>query len=94
MNGEESVNTMGVLTLHGSLQGIDGVHLSDDDAGTEPSQGLNTALTHVTVARHHGHLASDHHICGTLDPIDQRLPAAVQVVKLTLEGRESNRGFI
>ena len=30
------------------------------------------------------HLASQHDICGSLDPVNKRLPAAVQIVKLGL----------
>lgn len=71
-------------TFHGSLQGVDGVDLCDNDAGTEPTQGLDAALAHVTIAGHHGHLARDHHVSGTLDAVDQALPAAVQVVELAL----------
>lgn len=71
-------------TFHGSLQGVDGVDLRDNDAGAEPTQGLDAALTHVTVAGHHGHLARDHHVSGALDAVDQALPAAVQVVELAL----------
>lgn len=72
------------LTLHGGLQGIDGVDLRDDDASAEPTQSLDAALTHVTVTSHHSNFAGDHHISGSLDAVDQTLPAAVQVVKLAL----------
>lgn len=78
-------------TLHGSLQGVDGVDLCDDDAGAEPTQSLDAAFTHITITSHHGNFTSDHHIGGSLDAVDQALPAAVQVVKLTLrEGKRQN----
>lgn len=73
-----------VLTLHGGLQGVDGVDLCDDDAGAEATQGLDAALADVAVAGHHGHLAGDHHVGGALDAVDQTLSAAVQVVELAL----------
>lgn len=78
-----------IQTLHGSLQGIDGVHWwGDDDAGTEPTEGLDAALTNVTVAGNNRHLSDNHHVGGLLDPVNQRLIAAIQVVKRSIE-RES-----
>lgn len=76
-------------TLHGSLQSIDGVDLRDDDASAEPTQSLDAAFAHVTVAGHHGDFSSDHDIRGSLDAVDQALPAAVQVVKLALQDGET-----
>lgn len=73
------------LTLHGSLEGIYGIDLCDDDASSEPSQSLDTAFAHVAITGHHRHFTSDHHVCGSLDAVDQALPAAVKVVKLTLQ---------
>lgn len=75
-------------TLHCSLQGVDGVDLGDDDTSTKATQCLDAALTHVTIARHHSNFTSDHHVSGTLDTVDQTLPAAVKVVKLTLQGQK------
>ena len=75
-------------TLHGSLQGVDGVDLCDDDASAKPTQSLDAAFTHVTVARNHGNFTSNHHIGGSLDAVDQTLPAAVQVVELTLQEKD------
>lgn len=72
------------LTLHGGLQGVDGVNLRDDDASAEPTQSLNAAFTHVTVAGDHGHFPGDHDVGGSLDAVDQTLSAAVQVIELTL----------
>merc|ERR550517_659994 len=73
-----------LITLHGCLQSIDGIDLSDDDPATETPQGLGAAIADISVAGDHGNLASQHHVGGTLDAIDQRLPATVQVVKLGL----------
>lgn len=73
-------------TLHSGLQGVDGVNLCDDDTGSEPTQSLDAAFTHVTIARHHSNFTRNHHISGSLDTVNQALPAAVQVVKLTLQG--------
>lgn len=73
------------LTLHGSLEGIYGIDLCDDDASSEPSQSLDAAFAHVTITGHHSHFTGDHHVRGSLDTVDQALPAAIKVVKLTLQ---------
>lgn len=77
-------------TLHCGLQGVDGVDLGDDDASSKPTQSLDAALTHITIACHHSNFTSDHHVGGTLNTIDQTLPAAVKVVKLTLHGADKD----
>lgn len=81
-------NVTSSLTLHGCLQGIYGVNLCDDDASSEPSQSLDAAFAHVAVAGHHGHFTRDHHVRGSLDTVDQALPAAIKVVKLTLQHKD------
>lgn len=82
-------------TLHGSLQGINGVDLSDNDTSSEPTQSLDTALAYVAVTSHHSNFPGYHDVSGALDAIDQTLPAAVQVVKLTLqEGDERNDNVV
>ena len=72
---------------HGSLQSVDGVDLSDHDAGTHGVQSLSTALADVTVASNDTDLASNHDVRSTLDTVDQALTAAVQVVELALGDR-------
>lgn len=72
-------------TLHGGLQSVDRVDLCDDDASAEPTQSLDAAFTHVTIACHHSNFTGNHHISSPLDAVYQALPAAVQVVKLTLQ---------
>merc|ERR1712029_458514 len=56
-----------LIALHGCLQSIDGVDLSDDDPATETPQGLGAALANGSVAGDHRNLACQHHVCGTLD---------------------------
>ena len=77
--------------LNGGLQGVDGVDLCDDDASSEATQSLDAAFTHVTVTCHDSDFTSDHHVGGSLDTVDQALPAAVQVVKLALQEGKRKR---
>jgi hypothetical protein len=92
--GDEDLANRGGL-LHGShlvtgdssLQSVDGVNLSDNDTGTHAVEGLGTTLADVTETGNNGDLASNHNIGGTLDTIDERFTATVQVVELGLGDR-------
>lgn len=89
--GDEDL-TLGSSLLHGgdleagdgSLEGVDGIDLSNDDAGTHGVESLGATLTDVTETGDNGDLASNHDIGGTLDTIDKGLTAAVKVVELGL----------
>jgi hypothetical protein len=91
-SGGDKDLTLGSSLLHGgdleagdgSLESVDGVDLSDDDAGTHAVESLGTALTDITETGDNGDLASNHDIGGTLDTVDKRLTASVKVVELGL----------
>jgi hypothetical protein len=71
----------------GGLESIDGVDLSDNDTGTHAVESLGTALADITETSDDSDLAGNHDIGGTLDAVDERLTAAVQVVELGLGNR-------
>jgi hypothetical protein len=68
----------------GGLEGVDGIDLGDENAGTHGVEGLGATLTDITETGDNGDLTSDHDIGGTLDTVDERLAAAVEVVELGL----------
>jgi len=68
----------------GGLEGVDGIDLSNENAGTHGVEGLGATLTDITETGDNGDLASNHDIGGTLDTVDERLTAAVKVVELGL----------
>jgi len=87
--GDEDARLLGGLihgsnfeTLHGRLQSVDGIDLRDQDAGAKSAKSLSAAFADVTVTGDDGNLASDHDVGGAFDAIDERLAAAVEVVKL------------
>ena len=73
-----------LVALHGSLQGIDGVNLGDDDSAAEAAEGLGGSLADISVSGDERSLTGQHDVGGALDTVHQGLPAAVQVVKLGL----------
>jgi hypothetical protein len=50
-------------------------------------ESLGAALAHVTIAADHGCFAGHHDVGGPLDPVHQRLAAAVNIVELALGNR-------
>lgn len=83
-NGGSLLHGVDLVTLDSSLEGVDGVDLSNNDTGTHGVESLGATLADITVTGNNGDLTSDHDIGGTLDTIDERLTAAVQVVELGL----------
>jgi hypothetical protein len=89
--GDEDLTKRGSL-LHGgnlvaldsSLEGVDRVDLSDQDASTHAMKSLSTALADVTVTGDNSDLTGDHDICSTFDTVNEGLTATVQVVELGL----------
>ena len=69
------------------LQRIDRIHLRHDDSCTHTVQSLRTPFTHITIPSHNCDFACNHDISRALDTINQRLPAAVQVIELGLGDR-------
>jgi predicted secreted protein len=89
--GDKDLTLAGSL-LHGhdletrdsGLEGVDGVDLGDDDTGTHTVEGHGATLADITETGNNGDLASNHNIGGTLDTVNERLSATVQVVELGL----------
>ena len=52
-----------------------------------PRERVGAALAHVAEAADHGDLAADEHVGGPVDPVDERVAAAVLVVELGLGHR-------
>jgi hypothetical protein len=84
---ERVLERVDLVAVHGGLKRADRVDLGDDDARALAAQRLRTALADVAKAAHHCHFTADHHICRTVDAVDQRVAAAVHVVKLRLGHR-------
>lgn len=76
-----------LVTGDGGLEGVDGIDLSNDDASTHGVEGLGAALADITETSDDSDLAGNHDIGGTLDAVNERLAAAVQVVELGLGDR-------
>lgn len=83
-------STVYLVSFHSCLQRVDGINLRDDDATTEGSQTLRASLANVSVSGHHAHFAGDHDVGRSLDTVDQRFSASVQIVELALIGNGVN----
>ena len=76
-----------LVTLNSSLEGVDGVNLGDKDVSTHAAEGVGATLTDVTVTGNDTDLTGNHDIGSTLDTVNERLTATVQVVELGLGDR-------
>jgi len=85
--GSSLLHGNNLVSLHASLESIDGVNLSDEDTGSHLLESLGASLTDISVSSDNGDLSGNHDIGGSLDTIDERLTASVQVVELGLGDR-------
>ena len=76
-----------LVTLHGSLESVDGVNLGDNDTSTHTLEGSGGTLSDITVSGNDSDLTGDHDIGGTLDTVNEGLTASVKVVELGLGDR-------
>ena len=76
-----------LVTGDSSLKCVDRINLSDEHPSTHRVESLSATLSDITVASDDGDLSGNHDIRGTLDTVDERLSASVQVVKLGLGDR-------
>ena len=70
--------------LHGGVQGLEGVHLADDDVGPHPLGPHGDALAAPAVAGHHHRLTRHDQIGGVHDGVPGGLAGAVLVVVVVL----------
>jgi len=73
-----------LVARHYGLKGADGIDLSDDHTAALTTEGLGATLAHITETADASNLAAEHDIGGTLDTIDERVTAAIDIVKLAL----------
>lgn len=82
--GSSLVHGDDLVTLDSGLEGVDGVDLSNENTSTHGVESLSATLADITETGNDTDLTSNHDIGGTLDTIDERLTATVQVVELGL----------
>src|SRR5439155_561700 len=63
------------------------IDLGHDHAAALAAERLGAALAHLAEAAHHRHLTAQHDVGGAVEPVDQRVAAAVDVVELALGDR-------
>ena len=98
---DDIVETDNVVALHQCLQCADRIDLGDCNAGTLHAERLGRALADIAEAADNGHLAREHQVDTTVDAVDERVAATVEVVELALgdgvvdiDRREQQRAFI
>ena len=72
-------------SLHGSLEGVDGIDLGDENASAESPQRVSASFADVTVSGDDGDFARQHDVRGALDAIDERLSDIVENNKIRMK---------
>ena len=83
-HADDFVQSLHFVAFHHGLECANRVDFGDDHAGALTAEALCATLTHVAIAANHGNLACHHHVGRTVDAVDQRVAAAVEVVELGL----------
>jgi len=78
------------ITLHDCLKSIDGVNFGNNNTSTLATKRLSTALSDITITSDNGNLSGNHDVGGTLNTVQQRLAAAIEVIELGLSNRVVN----
>jgi len=66
------------------LESTDRIDFGDVDSGSGSFHGLGASFSDVTVSSDQTFLSGDHDIGGSVDTVDQRMLAAVDVVEFGL----------
>ena len=69
-------------TFHRRLKRIDRIDLGDDDARALAAQRLRAAFADVAIAADDRDFAGDHDVECAIQSVDERVPAAVEIVEL------------
>lgn len=73
-----------LVTGNGSLQSVNWVNFSDNHSGTHTVQSHSTTLSDITETSNNSDFTGNHNVGSSLDTIDKRFSASVQVVELGL----------
>ena len=69
------------VAFHRRLQSTNRVDFGNHHGRAQTTQRLRRAFAHVAITADHRDFTRNHHIGGAFDAIDQRLAAAVQIIK-------------
>lgn len=77
-------NSDDFITLHTGLKGTDGINLSNIDSSAWSCHWLTTSFSDITETEDQNFLSTDHDISGSVQTVDQRVFASVNVVEFGL----------
>ena len=86
-SGNKVFDSLDFIAFHRRLQCTNRIDFGDDHAATLTSQRLATTLAHVPISANNRDLARKHHVRRTIQSVNQRVTATVQIVELALRHR-------
>ena len=84
---DDVVDGLDLVAFHRCLERADRIDLGDDHPAALATQRLRTALADFTEPEDDGNLAAEHDISRTVDPVNERVTATIDVVELALGHR-------
>ncbi len=85
--GDHVIHRTHLEAFHRGLQGADRVDFGNQHARALALERLRATLADLAVAADHRELARQHDVGGAIEPVDDRMPAAVDVVELRFGDR-------
>lgn len=89
--GDEDINvsndiiqTDDFISLHASLKGTNGITFRNIHSGSTASHGSSTSLSNISEATNKYLLSRNHDISGSVQTVNQRVFASIDVIKFTL----------
>ena len=81
------LNSNHLEAFHAGLKCADGVAFSDIDPGTASAHGLGASLANISKTANDDLFTADHNVSGSVESVDERVLASVDVVELGLSDR-------
>jgi len=79
---KDILNSDNLEALHAGLESADWINLSDINSSSTASHGLGTSLSDISEARDENLLSTDHDISSSVNSINKRVFASVDIVEL------------
>jgi len=71
-----------LISLHTGLKSTDRINLSNVYTSSTSPKGLSTTLSNISKTTNENLFATDHHICSTIDTINDWMFTTINIVKL------------
>jgi hypothetical protein len=72
------------VSFHTGLKGADWIDFSDKDSSPTAPESLGASFPDISESADEGFLAGDHDVSGSIDSVDERVLASIDIIELRL----------